>query len=163
MSLLKLFEKAISTSAATSQAAVEADSQSHSGELSAELDKFTDSNDLGSELEPDNRSDDNDCDKGVPPLTKKARVSESGDVATYIGKSQQLSNADRYQVLVNHFRPSATFKFPRSANGRSFQHRWLQQYLWLCCSKQENSGVCLPCVLFVSGGYHGSDPGILVR
>ena len=86
-----------------------------------------------------------------------------GDTASYIGKSQQLSDAVRYQLLVSHFRPNATFKFPRSANGRSFQFRWLQQHPWLCYSKQENGGVCLPCVLFASGGYHGSDPGILVR
>ena len=30
-------------------------------------------------------------------------------------------------------------------------------------SKQENGGVCLPCVLFASDGYHGSDPVNLVQ
>ena len=99
----------------------------------------------------------------VLPPTKKACGAECGDIASYIGKSQQLSDAVRYQLLVSHFRPNATFKFPRNANGRSFQFRWLQQHPWLCYSKQENGGVCLPCVLFASGGYHGSDPGILVR
>ena len=168
MSLLKLFEKARSTSAATSQTAVEADSQSHSGELSAELDKFTDSDDLASDQNLTMElmmmtADDDNCDESVPLLMKKVRGAECGDVATYIGKSQQLSNADGYQVLVNHFRPSVTFKFPRSANGCSFQHRWLQQDPQLCYSKQENGGVCLPCILFASGGYHVSDPGFLVH
>ena len=43
MSLLKLFQKARSTSAATSEIAMEADPQSHSEEPSTELDKLTDS------------------------------------------------------------------------------------------------------------------------
>ena len=28
---------------------------------------------------------------------------------------------------------------------------------------QQTGGICLPFVLFASGGYHGSDPGILVH
>ena len=35
---------------------------------------------------------------------------------------------------------------------------------WLIYSKQENGGYCLPCVLFApTGGYHGSNPGVLVN
>ena len=63
MSLLKLLQKARSKSAGTSEKAVDADPQSDSGELSA--DKFpTDSDDLGSELEPEkgtSGSDDDEC------------------------------------------------------------------------------------------------------
>ena len=162
MSLLKLFQKARSTAASTSETAVEAtaDSQSAGAE---QLDKANDLDDLGSDLESDKESTDAEDDETVPPPTKKACGAECGDIASYISKSQQLSDAVRYQLLVSHFKPNATFKFPRSANGRSFQFRWLQQHPWLCYSKQENGGVCLPCVLFASGGYHGSDPGILVR
>lgn len=97
-------------------------------QLSAELDKLTDSDDLGN-LTMDNGDD------SVPPPTQKLCGAECGDIASYKGKSQQLSDAVRYQLLVNHFRPNITFKFPRSANGHSFQHRWLQQYSWLCYSK----------------------------
>ena len=32
----------------------------------------------------------------------------------------------------------------------------------LVFSKQENGSFCLPCVLFATSGYHGSDPGVLV-
>ena len=147
---------------------MEADPESQPGDLTAELNKLSEtaSDDLGSDMEPDNESDDDDgCDKSVPgPLpAKKAREAACEDVATYIGKSQQLSGAVKYHSLVNHFRPSVTFKFPKNANGRSFQYKWLQQYPWLCYSQQENGGVCLPCVPFASDGYHGSDPGILVR
>ena len=157
MSLLKLFEKARSTSEEISENATESDPelQSESEEVSPDMDEVTGS---GSDLEPGS-----DEDESVPPTMKKVCEAESGDIANYIGNSRQLSNAVRYQLLVNHFRPVATYKFPKSANGRSFQYSWLQQFPWLSYSKQENGGVCLPCVLFASGGYHGSDPGILVR
>ena len=42
------------------------------------------------------------------------------------------------------------------------QLRWLVQSPWLAYSKQENGGFCLPCVVFSTRGYRGSDPGILV-
>ena len=42
----------------------------------------------------------------------------------------------------------------------SINYCWLQLYPWLVYSKQENGGYCLPCVLFASCGYHGSDPGL---
>ena len=33
---------------------------------------------------------------------------------------------------------------------------------WLVYSKQKNGGYCLPCVVFASTGYKGSNPGVLV-
>lgn len=63
---------------------------------------------------------------------------------------------------MNHFKPHVNYTFPKSANGRAFQHRWLLHYPWLVYSRQENGGFCLPCVLFATRGYHGSDPGVLV-
>ena len=61
---MSLFQKARS-STATSETAMETDPQSYSGELSAELDKLIDSDDLGSNLEADNRSEDDGCDECV--------------------------------------------------------------------------------------------------
>jgi hypothetical protein len=66
-------------------------------------------------------------------------------------------------VLKNHFKPGANYSFPKSSStGRSFQYRWLTQFPWLVYSKQVNNGFCLPCVIFASSGYRGSDPGVLV-
>ena len=56
-------------------------------------------------------------------------------------------------MLTGHFKPSQDYSFPKSANGRSFQHRWLERFPWLVYSKQENGGICLPCA---------SNPGVLV-
>lgn len=86
---------------------------------------------------------------------------DCGDVAGFVG-TRILSAQCRYDLLVNHFKPGVDYAFPRGANGRAFQLRWLVQYPWLAYSKQENGGFCLPCVLFATHGYHGSDPGVLV-
>ena len=88
-------------------------------------------------------------------------VPDCGDVAGFVG-TRILSAQCRYDLLVNHFKPGPDYAFPRGINGRAFQLRWLVQYPWLAYSKQENGGFCLPCVLFSTRGYHGSDPGVLV-
>ena len=76
--------------------------------------------------------------------------------------NSQSNSAERYHLLTSHFQPPPGYSFPKGANGRSFQHRWLQAYPWLVYSKQENDGYCLPCALFATSGYHGSSPGVLV-
>ncbi len=100
-----------------------------------------------------------------PPAAKRPALSSTpdvDDVAGFVGT--QIRTADqRYNLLVNHFKPGADYSFPKYANGRSFQLRWLQKHPWLVYSKKENGGFCLPCVLFASSGYHGCDPGVLVN
>ena len=104
--------------------------------------------------------DDESCN---PPAAKRQALSTSeyGDVASFVG-SRFLSADCKYNLLVNHFKPGADYSFPKSTSGRAFQYRWLIQFPWLAYSKKENGGFCLPCVLFASSGYHGSDPGVLV-
>ena len=65
-------------------------------------------------------------------------------------------------MLVSHFKPAANYEFSKRSGGCSFQYHCLLKFSWLAYSKQENGGFCLPCVLFCSSGYHGSDPGVLV-
>ena len=85
-------------------------------------------------------------------------MSESGDIADYIKKSStDITDAIKYQLV------DVSDAFPRSSNGRCFQHQLLHRYPWLVYSKQENGGFCLPCVLFSRGGNLRSDPGILVQ
>ena len=50
----------------------------------------------------------------------------------------------------------------KHTDGHSFQFQWLQRYPWLVYSRQENGGFCLPCVLFATSVYRGSDRGVLV-
>lgn len=67
-------------------------------------------------------------------------------------------------MLTNHFRPGIDYKFPKIANGRSFQPQWLRLYPWLVYSQQVNGGFCISCALFAGKcGYHSSEPGLLVH
>ena len=74
------------------------------------------------DMNPDNDSPDNSCD---PPAAKEPAVSSSQctDVAKFVGI--RISSADRYQLLVSHFKPGANNSFPKSSNGRTFQYKWL--------------------------------------
>ena len=112
----------------------------------------------------DAATDDNDSlgDSCAPPAAKQPAASSSQctDVAKFVGT--RISSADRYQLLISHFKPGANYSFPKSSSGHTFQYRWLVQYPWLVYSRLVNGGFCLPCALFAQSGYHGSDPGILV-
>ena len=73
-----------------------------------------------------------------------------------------MSADTKYYILQHHFKPGHDYTFPKGDDGRSFQHQWLRQFTWLVYSKRENAGYCLPCLLFSTSGYHGSEPGVLV-
>ena len=107
----------------------------------------------------DNNPDtDDSC--GPPAKQPAASSSQCMDVAKFIGT--RISTADRYQLLISHFKPGANFSFPSSSSGRTFQSRWFIQYPWLVYSRDVNGGFRFSCTFFAQSGYHGSDPGILV-
>lgn len=69
----------------------------------------------------------------------------------------------KYHLILEHFVPAATYKFPQASNRRSFQHSWLLKYQWLRYSKQDDGGYYLPCVLFFRLTVNfRPDPGVLV-
>lgn len=156
MSIFKYFQKVGETSAGTASRTEEDDPESPV--------KLTDSSDSSSIPEPGSESEptDDGGDDDSPPVVSKLGASPD-DVAAYIGSSTSISDAGKYQLLVGHFKPGPNYNFPKGAYGRSFQHRWLQQFPWLAYSKQENGGFSLPCVLFATSGYHQSALGILVQ
>ena len=85
-------------------------------------------------------------------------------MAQFINTHSNITSADKFNLLTHHFRLPPQYCFPKGPKGRSFQHRWLEVFPWLIYTKQENGGYCLPCVLFApTGGYHGSNPGVLVN
>ena len=113
----------------------------------------------------DDSQDGSECTPPSPKRSHTDSVQNSHDLARYVGRPMCLSDAEKYGLLTNPFRPGADYKFPKSTTGRalSFQHRWMQLHPWLAYSEQRNGGFCTPCVLFATSGYHGSDPGILVQ
>ena len=66
-------------------------------------------------------------------------------------KQRQLTNNEKYHLLINHFKPSSTYQFPLLQYGkqkRSFQHSWLSCYNGLVYSELDKGGYCKYCVLF---------------
>ena len=64
---------------------------------------------------------------------------------------KSLNQAEKLNVLTNHYKPGADFAFRKVfMNGcnRSFQRAWLEKYPWLVYSKECDSGFCLPCIFF---------------
>ena len=62
---------------------------------------------------------DTDDSCGPPPAKQPAAsLSQCTDVAKFIGT--RISTADRYQLLISHFKPGANFSFPRSSSGCTF-------------------------------------------
>ncbi len=108
----------------------------------------------------DSNSSSSDDDCGPP--TKQSRLQSRQEIASFATLPSR-DKASMYQLITNCFVPESEYKFPKSACGRSFQHQWLVRYPWLKYSKQEDGGLCLPCVLFAkSATSFGSDPGGLV-
>lgn len=118
-----------------------------------------DEQEVSQDLEVVAGASERDC---VEPPLKQPRIESSPsshDLARYTGNRISLSDAERYELLVNPFRSSDHYKFPKSTSGRalSFQHPWLAY------SEEKNRGFCTCCVLFATLGWCESDPGILVR
>ena len=100
----------------------------------------------------------------TPPPEKQPRISpDSSDIGVYTRFTSSVTDHDRYQLIVHHFVPDPSYKFPKHTDGRSFQHQWLVKYPWLKFSEQVNGGYCLPCVLFSRSENFRSDPGVLVK
>ena len=114
----------------------------------------------------DQFTSDNDSDECASPPPKCPMLDNDSqtlptNAAQVIGSSS-LNASSRYNLLTNHFKPSADYNLPKGASGRSVQYQWLQSFPWLVYSKQEDGSFCLPCVLFAPTGYRGSTPGVLV-
>ena len=64
---------------------------------------------------------------------------------------KSLNQAEKLNIINNHFRPGEDYAFPKVfMNGcnQSFQRSLHQCYPWLVYSKECDGGFCLPCVLF---------------
>ena len=70
------------------------------------------------------------------------------DVAYFRSKAVNAVNESQLLELSEHvFKPDKSFVFPKT-NGRSFLHKWFEDYPWLCYSPSLDGAFCLSCVLF---------------
>lgn len=73
------------------------------------------------------------------------------DVGKWIGKSSQLSDAEKLDILNHRWVPPTSYNFHADSNDpkRRFLHGWLSTYApWLSYSKKLKGGLCLFCVVF---------------
>ena len=84
-------------------------------------------------VEDDSLDERNDCASPSPKQQCIDSVPECYDLARYTGTAIYLSDADKYELLANPFRPGADYKFQKSATERalSFQYRCNQLNPWL--------------------------------
>ena len=100
------------------------------------------------------------------PIAKRVHAVDQSnqDVVLYIAlPSAEKTDSKKYHLIVDHFVPNACYKFPKAANGRKFQYKWLGKYPWLRYSQQADGGFCLPCVLFARISSLRCDPDLLVK
>lgn len=57
------------------------------------------------------------------------KYSSDSDIGLYINSAKQISDDVKYNLLMNHFKPTETYDFKADASGRrSFRHPWLSRY-----------------------------------
>lgn len=71
----------------------------------------------------------------------------SGDfkLVLQLKERRNLTNHEKYHLLINHFKPDHKYRFPLIDYGkqqRSFQHGWLTRYNGLVYSELDQGGYC---------------------
>ena len=93
----------------------------------------------------------------VEPSPKRSRtVFHPLDIGNYVRRESRqnsiLTDEEKYEVLVNVWKPGVTYSFPKvleNGRSRSFQHRYLEQWPWLAYSETYGAGAfCKHCILF---------------
>ena len=84
------------------------------------------------------------------PAAKQPRLTTEINIGVFVAEksSQNVTDHEKYQLIVHHFSPDSSYNFPKADNGRSYRYNWLTRYPWLRYSKHDNGGYCLSCVLF---------------
>ena len=81
------------------------------------------------------------------------------DIGLHYQKSATLTDAERYDLLKNHWKPDKSFEFPCSQEGsskRKFNFNLLTRFPWLAYSKFVDGCFCVPCLLFGMRSGHNS-------
>ena len=74
------------------------------------------------------------------------------DIGLFYDKINQMSDAEKFDLLKNVWKPQQDFKFQSKlemgGKTRKFCYNWLLIYPWLVYSQHLNGCFCLPCLLF---------------
>ena len=114
------------------------------GTAQAPTAESVDDTDGSPEVEPPTKDHSPDCSPEV-------NHSPCCDIGLKVTSKSQLSDNDKYRLLINHWEPEASHKFSSQmeyGRSRSFQHSWLKKYKGLVFSPSLNGGICIYCALF---------------
>ena len=82
----------------------------------------------------------------------KTTESPVKDIGLFYDKVNQMSDAEKFDLLHNVWKPQQDFKLPSKletgGKTRKFCYNWLLTYPWLVYSQYLNGCFCLPCLLF---------------
>ncbi|MCP4298891.1 MAG: hypothetical protein GY786_25200, partial [Proteobacteria bacterium] len=78
------------------------------------------------------------------------------DIGNFYNRVSLMSDAEKYDLQRNVWKPPQTFSFPKNSAGRKFQYRWLESFPWLAYSELLNEVFCIHCVLFGGESSHNS-------
>ena len=79
------------------------------------------------------------------------------DINNYINRVSTFSDAEKYELLSNAWKPVSDYTFPPDKNsGRRFQYSWLSRFPWLVYSAAANGGFCINCVLLGGESTHNA-------
>ena len=78
------------------------------------------------------------------------KYNSDSDIGLYINSVQHISDDVKYNLPMNHFKPTETYDFKADGSGkRSFKLPWLSQYSpWLAYSSKLNGALCGYCTHF---------------
>ena len=83
---------------------------------------------------------------------KQRLVFNPMDIGNFMTGDRMLSDEQRYDGLVNCWKPEEDYVFPKIAETervRAFQHGYLKTWPWLAYTEMHGGGaVCKPCILF---------------
>lgn len=78
----------------------------------------------------------------------------------------RLSDADKYSIVSNVWKPLPGYIFPHDrptkSHRRSFQPKWMTDFSWLVYSKISEGGYCIACVIFGKSVEGNEKLGVLV-
>ena len=78
------------------------------------------------------------------------------DIGNHYQNTSVLSDAQKFELLCNPWKPEHNYQFPLNSSRRKFRYAWLDSYPWLVYSRVLDGAFCVNCVLFGGESCHNS-------
>jgi hypothetical protein len=79
----------------------------------------------------------------IDSIKDNTQINNPKDIFNFVNKSSSLTDAEKYEILTNTWKPESTYSFrPETLSGSRFQYGWLTHFPWLAYSSADNGGSC---------------------